>query len=107
MAKKIKRLNSGQAPSLLNTQKANELIDKINELTDSSASAMAELAGISLKVSDSGKIELDITQEASEILTGEGGGGGGIPEGFVQQQFGAIVNGTRKGTTFLVKIDEI
>ena len=104
MANQIKRLNAGQAPSLLNTQKANELIDKINELTSSSASSMAELAGISLKVSDSGKIELDITQKASEILTGEGGG---VPEGFVEQQYGAIVNGVTKGTTFLVKIDEI
>lgn len=106
MANQIKRLNAGQAPSLLNTQKANELIDKINELTSSSASSLAELAGISLKVSDSGKIELDVTQKVAEILTGEGGGGG-VPEGFVEQQYGAIVNGVRKGTTFLVKIDEI
>ncbi len=105
MANKIQKLISGQTPSLLNTQKANELINKINELTNSSSTDMAELAGMSLKVTDSGKLKLDVTQELLEKLTGEGGGG--VPEGFVQQQFGAIVNGTRKGTTFLVKIDEI
>ena len=103
MANKIKQLNAGQAPSLLNTEKANELINKINALTESSASDMAELGGLSLKVSDSGKIELDITQEALEVL--QGGGGGGVPEGFVEQRYNALVNGISTGTVFLVKVE--
>ena len=81
----------------------NELINKINALTESSASDMAELGGLSLKVSDSGKIELDITQEALEVL--QGGGGGGVPEGFVEQRYNALVNGISTGTVFLVKVE--
>lgn len=97
MANKIKRLNAGQAPSLLNTEKANELIDKINSLTESSATAMAELGGLSLKVSESGKIELDITQDALEALTGQG------VDGYQNKVFRVIESGNFVDYEFLVK----
>lgn len=100
MANKIKELNAGQAPSLLDTTKANELIKKINALTSSEASTMAQLGGLSLKVSDDGKIELDISQDALEVLQSSGLG---VPEGFAEQNFTTIVNGSWADFTFLVK----
>lgn len=97
MANKIKELNAGQSPSLLDTTKANELIKKINALTSSEASTMAQLGGLSLKVSDDGKIELDISQDALEVLQGSG------VEGFSEYTFTTIVNGNYANFTFLVK----
>lgn len=97
MANKIKRLNAGQAPSLINAQKGNELIDKINSLTESSASAMAELGGISLKSTDSGKLELDITQETLNKLQGDG------VDGFQTKVFRVVESGNFVDYQFLVK----
>jgi hypothetical protein len=101
MANQIKELNAGQAPSLLDTTKANELIKKINALTSSEATSMAELGGLSLKVSDDGKIELDITQETLEALQSSG-----LPEGFNEQIFTTIIDGNYANFSFLVKTPE-
>lgn len=114
MAKQIEQLNAGQAPTLLDASKGNELINALNSLMSSGSSQKAELAGISLKVLESGRIELDISQEAAEILNPpeteepeeiptSGGGGGGIPSGFAQEQFTTIVNGIAQTRTFLTK----
>ena len=111
MAKKITPLNAGQAPSLLDTTKANEVINTINALTSSSASGMAELGGLSLRVTDEGKIELDISQSAldalqrKEISTPDvvSSGGGSIPSDYSERSFTTIVNGNYAVFTFLVK----
>lgn len=112
MAKKITPLNAGQAPSLLDTTKANEVINTINALTSSSASAMAELGGLSLRVTDEGKIELDISQNALDALQRKeistpnvvsSSSGGSIPSDYSERSFTTIVNGNYAVFTFLVK----
>lgn len=69
MAKNIDRLSSGQTPSLLQASKGNELIDAINAVRKSKSSANANAAGISLKVTGEGSLELDLTQSAANALT--------------------------------------
>lgn len=111
MAKQITPLNAGQAPSLLDTTKANEVINTINAITSSSASAMAELGGLSLRVTDEGKIELDVSQSAldalqrKEISTPDvvSSSGGSIPSDYSERSFTTIVNGSYAVFTFLVR----
>jgi len=66
---RIQELSSGQAPSLLDARKGNELIKSINGLLESRSSQKAEIAGITLRVLDSGKIELDVSQTVIDMLT--------------------------------------
>lgn len=112
MAKTIQKLNRGQAPSLINADKGNELISAINALLESGTTQKAELAGITLKVTEGGRLELDISQEAQEILNPDPTeepesvtqpSKGGLPPGFAQEQFTTIVNGIATTKTFLTR----
>lgn len=108
MAKELARLNAGQTPSLLQASKGNELIDAINNLRSSKSTQSADIAGISLKATSEGVLELDVssdlleklnpqtTEEDAEATTD-------IPAGFVEQRYNATVDGVARGTIFLVK----
>lgn len=108
MAKDIERLLAGQAPSLLNTTKGNELIDAINTLRTSRSSMSAESAGIILRVSSEGRIELDVTSDLLEQLNPQNDeqeeqAPGAIPEGYAEATFVVTVNGIATVRTFLIK----
>lgn len=68
MAKDIQRLNAGQAPSLLQADKGNELIDAINNLRKSKSTANANASGFILKVNAEGALEFDLTQATANAL---------------------------------------
>ena len=68
MAQSLKRLNKGQAPSLLDANKGNELIDAINNLRKAKSSANASAAGFILKANSEGAIEFDLTQSTANAI---------------------------------------
>ena len=68
MAKQIERLNAGQTPSLLQAAKGNELIDAINSLRNSKSTNSADVAGITLKTTSEGVLELDVSSDLLEKL---------------------------------------
>lgn len=116
MAKRIQPLQSGQAPSLLDANKGNELVNAINGLMSSKSSEKAQISGLNLKVLDTGQIILDVSQETVEILAPSetesendlpvGGGGDDddrIPDGFTEEQFTTIINGVSRTVTLLSK----
>lgn len=108
MAKNIDRLASGQAPSLLNASKGNELIDAINNLRNSKSSTSAETAGIILRVSGEGGLELDVTSDFLELLNPqndveENEEPSGIPEGYEEVVLIVTRNGLADAMTFLIK----
>ena len=77
MAQDITRLNAGQAPSLLQADKGNQLIDAINNLRKSKSSSNANASGFTLKVNAEGALEFDVSQStanaietAGEVATG-------------------------------------
>lgn len=111
---KIQELSSGQAPSLLDARKGNELIKSINGLLESRSSQKAEIAGITLRVLDSGKIELDVSQNVIDMLTPSeeevdeepnsgDGNGTSFPSGYGEKTFKVIENGNLIDLKFLVK----
>lgn len=108
MAKQIERLSSGQTPSLLQATKGNELIDAINNLRNSKSTQSADIAGISLRTTSEGVLELDVSSDLLEKLNPQSTeedaeASTDIPEGFSEQRFNATVNGVATGTIFLVK----
>lgn len=108
MAKNLERLNAGQTPSLLQATKGNELIDAINNLRNSRSTQSADIAGISLKVTSEGFLELDVSSDLLEALNpqtteDDAEATTDIPEGYLEQRFNATVDGVSKGTIFLVK----
>jgi len=104
MAKQIPKLNSGQAPSLLNAEKGNELINAINALLTSTASTKAQIAGLSLRVDGNGQIILDATEDLVNIIRNiTEGETNGVPEGFVETNVVAIRNGVATNLTILAK----
>lgn len=68
MAKDLKRVNKGQAPSLLDSIKANEVIDAINHLRQSKSTSNASASGFTLKTNSEGAIELDVTQSTANAI---------------------------------------
>ena len=108
MAENIQRLNSGQSPTLLQASKGNELIDAINSLRNSKSSQRADSAGISLKVTSGGSLELDVDSDTLAILNPQdeqedAEATTDIPEGYVEQRVNAISNGIPQGIIILVK----
>ena len=69
MAKNIEKLVAGQTPSLLQADKGNELIDALNQIRESKSTANAERAGMTLKVSSEGALELDVSESTANALT--------------------------------------
>jgi len=109
MAKQIERLNAGQTPSLLQASKGNELIDAINNLRNSRSTQSADIAGISLRTTGEGVLELDVNSDLLEKLNPQSteedaNATTDIPEGYTEQRYNATVNGVTRGTVFLVKI---
>lgn len=114
MAKRIQPLQSGQAPSLLDANKGNELVNAINGLMSSKSSEKAQIAGLNLKVLDTGQIILDVSQETVEVLAPSetesendlpvgGDDDDRIPDGFTEEQFTTIINGVSRTVTLLSK----
>ena len=68
MAKRIQKVSRGQAPTLLNADKANELINVVNELSSSECSGKAQSAGFMFKSQGQGGLILDITDSLAEGL---------------------------------------
>ena len=111
MAKNIERLSSGQAPSLLDASKGNELIDAINTLRNSKSTGSAEVAGIVLKTSAEGALQLDVTSDFMEKLNPQsddnetqadsGGGGGGLNFETGSITLTTVINGRYENITFV------
>ena len=68
MAKNLTRLNKGQAPTLLDAEKGNELIDSINNLRQSKSTPNANALGFILKTNSEGAITLDVTQSTANAI---------------------------------------
>lgn len=64
MATKLQRLVKGQAPTLLDADRANELIDAVNGLIQSKGSN-----GIKVIVEDSGRLDVSLDFNLDEIQT--------------------------------------
>lgn len=108
MAKELERLNAGQTPSLLQATKGNELIDAINNLRNSKSTQSADIAGISLKVTGEGVLELDVSSDLLEKLNPQtteedADSSSVIPSGFVERSFNTNTNGVTKSYVFLVR----
>jgi len=87
---KIEKVKKGQVPSLLDTNKANELIGKINGLLSSTADAPLDLT-----VNGDGSISISI--DTTQI--------GGLPDGYVETDVILCINGSPVAGQFLFKED--
>ena len=98
MPTKIQPFVRGQAPTLLDAQRANELVRVINGLVQSKGTN-------GIKVSVEGDGRLVISGEILENLIGEGGGG--LPEGFEEETLDVVEDDNTAGQrVFLTKAVE-
>ena len=97
---RITKVVKGSAPSLLEAEKANELINAINGLAN-----VKPISPIRARVhADWSGFEIDIDIEALKIKIG---GGGGVPEGFDEEELDVVEdNNTAGRRIFLTKDPE-
>jgi hypothetical protein len=91
----ITRLVKGSAPSLVKTEKGNELIDAINSLIRSEGESPIEVRFESAAGSIPAKMVISLDEEALN----------GLPEGFEEEPFTLCRNGEPVTGTILFKPD--
>jgi hypothetical protein len=95
---KIKRATKGDAPSLVDADYANDLIDAINALQRITIQSAEEH---SVEYSKEGVVFFIKTGETGETIIQSTGGG--LPEGFTEQEMTICENGGVSSKLFLMK----
>lgn len=99
----LTKLVPKQAPTLLDSGRANEIIDRLNGLAASTGSN-----GIKVSVEGSGKLAISGDKDGLLALlglsgTGSGTGGGELPDGFGEEILTICVNGSPQDRVFLTR----
>lgn len=95
MATKIQPFVKGQAPTLIDAERANQLVRLLNGLIQSKGTN-----GIKVTVEGDGR--LVVSGEELQLLIEEGGGG--VPEGFEEETFDVVLPDNTAGERiFLAK----
>ena len=93
----LTKLVSKQAPTLLDSGRANEIIDRLNGLAASTGSN-----GIKVSVEGSGKLAISGDKDGLLALLGSSGTGG-VPEGFEEETLDVVVNNQAAQRIFLTR----
>jgi hypothetical protein len=99
MSTKLQRFTRGQAPTLLDAGRANELVDAINGLLQSTGKG-----GIKIIVEGSGRLVISGEELEKNIERLIGEGGGEFPEGFEEETLDVVEDNNKAGKrVFLTK----
>ncbi len=102
MATKLQKFTRGQAPTLLDAGRANELIDAINGLMQSTGKG-----GIKIVVEGSGRLVIsgeELLEQIQQIIEELPENGGGLPDGFEEETLDIVEDDNQAGRrVFLTK----
>ncbi len=98
---RVQTVVKGSAPSLLEAEKANELIQAVNGLANIVALSPVK----AIVAADWNRVTLELDMEALKTQLANIGGGG-VPDGFIQEQLDVVLSDNTAGLrTFLTSTD--